>query len=123
MTSANSQSMKPATVAKKLGIYLPATPQEFQESTITREEFAELQANPPEWLAELRRNGPHPRPVVAQKLNVSISGLAGHRARHARRRRGRGPAGQGRSCQEGSQAGPRLALRGSINEVFFHKSN
>lgn len=68
--------MKPATVAKKLGIYLPATPQEFQESTITREEFAELQANPPEWLAELRRNGPHPRPVVAQKLNVSISGLA-----------------------------------------------
>ena len=48
--------MKPATVAKKLGIYLPATPQEFQDSTITREEFAELQANPPEWLAELRRN-------------------------------------------------------------------
>src|SRR6476660_3458974 len=76
MTSANSQSMKPATVAKKLGIYLPATPQEFQDSTITREEFAELQANPPEWLAELRRNGPHPRPVVAQKLNVSISGVA-----------------------------------------------
>src|SRR3954467_4873349 len=75
MTSANSQSMKPATVAKKLGIYLPAAPQEFQESTISREEFAELQANPPEWLAELRRNGPHPRPVVAQKLNVSISGL------------------------------------------------
>lgn len=68
--------MKPATVAKKLGIYLPATPQEFQDSTITREEFAELQSNPPEWLAELRRNGPHPRPVVAQKLNVSISGLA-----------------------------------------------
>jgi hypothetical protein len=68
--------MKPATVAKKLGIYLPAAPQEFQDSTITREEFAELQANPPEWLAELRRNGPHPRPVVAQKLNVSISGLA-----------------------------------------------
>ena len=62
--------MKPATVAKKLGIYLPATPQEFQDSTITRAEFAELQANPPVWLAA------HPRPVVAQKLNVSISGLA-----------------------------------------------
>jgi hypothetical protein len=68
--------MKPATVAKKLGIYLPATPQEFQDSTISREEFNELQSNPPEWLSELRRNGPHPRPVVAQKLNVSISGLA-----------------------------------------------
>ena len=68
--------MKPATVAKKLGIYLPATPQEFQESTISRAEFAELQANPPQWLSELRRTGPHPRPVVAQKLNISISGLA-----------------------------------------------
>src|SRR4029453_4466326 len=76
MTSANSQSMKPATVAKKLGLYLPATPQEFQDSTISREEFAELQANPPEWLSELRRNGPHPRPVGAQNLNISISGLA-----------------------------------------------
>lgn len=76
MTSANSQSMKPATAAKKLGIYLPATPQEFQNSAITRADFAELQANPPEWLTELRRNGPHPRPVVAQKLNISISGLA-----------------------------------------------
>lgn len=31
---------------------------------------------PPEWLVELRQNGPHPRPVVAQKLNVSISGLS-----------------------------------------------
>jgi hypothetical protein len=68
--------MKPATVAKKLGIYLPATPQEFQDASISRADFAELQANPPEWLVELRRNGPHPRPVVAQKLNVSISGLA-----------------------------------------------
>ncbi|NUP73419.1 MAG: hypothetical protein HOQ07_01995 [Sinomonas sp.] len=76
MTSRKPQSMKPATAAKKLGIYLPATPAAFQESEVTREELDELQANPPEWLAELRRNGPHPRPVVAQKLNVTISGLA-----------------------------------------------
>jgi hypothetical protein len=68
--------MKPATAAKKLGVYLPATPPEFQEGVVTREELDELQSNPPEWLAELRRNGPHPRPVVAQKLNVSISGLS-----------------------------------------------
>jgi Family of unknown function (DUF5997) len=68
--------MKPATAAKKLGIYLPATPKEFQESAISRADFAELQANPPEWLSELRRKGPHPRPVVAQKLNISIGGLA-----------------------------------------------
>ena len=76
MTSEKSpQSMKPATAAKKLGIYLPAAPQDFQDGPISRAQFNELQANPPEWLSELRRNGPHPRPVVAQKLNVSIGGL------------------------------------------------
>jgi hypothetical protein len=68
--------MKPATAAKKLGIYLPAAPAEFREGEVSRSEFLQLQASPPEWLAELRRTGPHPRPVVAQKLGVSISGLA-----------------------------------------------
>lgn len=68
--------MKPVTAAKKLGVYLPATPEEFRSGEITRSEFLELQAEPPEWLAELRRNGPHPRPVVAQKLGISVSGLA-----------------------------------------------
>src|SRR5579859_4624177 len=76
MTSRKPQSMKPATAAKKLGVFLPATPPEFQAGDVTREQLDELQANPPEWLAELRRNGPHSRPVVAQKLNVTISGLA-----------------------------------------------
>lgn len=74
-TRSNSQLMKPATVAKKLEIYLPAAPQEFQDSMISREEFAELQANPPQWLQDLRRNGPHPRSIVAKRLGVSISGL------------------------------------------------
>ncbi|MCL2516133.1 MAG: DUF5997 family protein [Microbacteriaceae bacterium] len=68
--------MKPATAAKKLGIYLPATPASFQANAISRAEFAELQSNPPEWLVELRLNGPHPRDVVARKLGVSASGLA-----------------------------------------------
>ncbi len=68
--------MKPATAAKKLGIYLPAAPQEFQDRELTRAAFNELQQTPPEWLAELRRTGPHPRPVVAQKLGISIGGLA-----------------------------------------------
>jgi hypothetical protein len=68
--------MKPATAAKKLGIYLPATPADFQEGEVTRSEFLELQANPPEWLVELRLAGPHPRQVVAQKLGISTSGLA-----------------------------------------------
>ena len=68
--------MKPATAAKKLGIYLPATPESFQEGTVTRTEFLELQATPPEWLVDLRLNGPHPRQVVAQKLGISTSGLA-----------------------------------------------
>lgn len=70
------QTMKPATAAKKLGVYLEATPAEFQEGVVSRSEFNALQADPPAWLEELRRNGPHPRPVVAAKLGVSISGLA-----------------------------------------------
>ncbi|MEU0071880.1 DUF5997 family protein [Streptomyces sp. NPDC006332] len=72
----STQTMKPATAAKKLGVYLPATPTEFQEGVVTRTELNELQANPPEWLRELRRTGPHPRPVVAARLGVSIAGLA-----------------------------------------------
>lgn len=68
--------MKPATAAKKLGVYLPATPAEFQEGVVSRAELNELQADPPQWLRELRENGPHPRPVVAAKLGVSIAGLA-----------------------------------------------
>jgi hypothetical protein len=71
-----SQVMKPATAALKLDVYLPATPQEFQDGMISREELAELQANPPQWLADLRRDGPHPRNVVAARLRVSNSGLA-----------------------------------------------
>lgn len=76
MSQKTPQSMKPATAAKKLGVYLPATPAEFQEGPVTRDALNELMNEPPEWLVELRQNGPHPRPVVAQKLNVSISGLS-----------------------------------------------
>ncbi|MBC9715550.1 hypothetical protein H9Y04_23660 [Streptomyces sp. TRM66268-LWL] len=72
----NTQTMKPATAAKKLGVYLPATPAEFQEGVVSRAELNALQAEPPQWLADLRKNGPHPRPVVAAKLGVSIAGLA-----------------------------------------------
>ena len=68
--------MKPATVAKKLGIYLPSAPEEFRDSEISRQEFAELLASPPEWLTKLRAEGPHPRLVVAEKLGISASGLA-----------------------------------------------
>ncbi|MFJ3514167.1 DUF5997 family protein [Streptomyces sp. NPDC090131] len=72
----NTQTMKPATAAKKLGVYLEATPAEFQEGVVSRSELSALQAEPPQWLQELRANGPHPRPVVAAKLGVSIAGLA-----------------------------------------------
>lgn len=68
--------MKPATAAKKLGIYLEAAPAEFRDGVVSRDELDALQADPPEWLRELRANGPHPRPVVADRLGVSISGLA-----------------------------------------------
>jgi hypothetical protein len=68
--------MKPATAAKKLGVLLDAAPAEFRDGVVTREELDALQADPPQWLRELRRDGPHPRPVVADRLGVSISGLA-----------------------------------------------
>lgn len=67
--------MKPQTAAKKLNIYLPATPEEFREGGLTHEEFVELQNNPPEWLQDLRREGPHPRPEVARKLGITITAL------------------------------------------------
>ncbi|HEV7184810.1 MAG: DUF5997 family protein [Actinomycetales bacterium] len=70
------QTMKAATAAKKLGIFLPAAPAEFRDREISRTELAELTAEPPTWLATLRADGPHPRDVVAQKLGISISGLA-----------------------------------------------
>ncbi len=77
MTSQKTpQTMKPATAAKKLGVYLEATPAEFQEGVVSRDELNALQADPPTWLRDLRRNGPHPRPVIAAKLGISISGLA-----------------------------------------------
>ena len=38
MSRPNAQSMKPATAAKKLDVYLPATPAEFRENQITRED-------------------------------------------------------------------------------------
>ncbi|WJR32329.1 DUF5997 family protein [Mycobacteroides immunogenum] len=76
MSRPNAQSMKPATAAKKLDVYLQATPAEFQENAITRAELAALQADPPQWLKDLRKDGPHPKNLVAAKLGVSISGLA-----------------------------------------------
>lgn len=77
MTSRKTtQTMKPATAAKKLGVYLEATPAEFQEGVVSRDELNALQTDPPDWLRDLRRNGPHPRSVIAAKLRISISGLA-----------------------------------------------
>ncbi|WP_174550723.1 DUF5997 family protein [Microtetraspora malaysiensis] len=70
------QTMKPATAAKKLGVLLSATPAEFQTGVVSRDELNALQATPPAWLVDLRRNGPHSKQVVAAKLRVSISGLA-----------------------------------------------
>lgn len=75
MSRPNAQSMKPATAAKKLDVYLPATPAEFQQDPITRAELAALQADPPQWLKDLRKSGPHPKNLVAAKLGISISGL------------------------------------------------
>lgn len=70
------QTMKPLTAANKLEIYLPAAPEEFRDGPVSRAEFDELRTSPPEWLTALRQHGPHPRGVVARKLNISIAGLA-----------------------------------------------
>ncbi|MET8649848.1 DUF5997 family protein [Nocardia aurea] len=70
------QTMKPLTAANKLGIYLPATPEEFRAADISRADLEKLRTDPPEWLTELRNNGPFPRDVVARKLGISNSGLA-----------------------------------------------
>ncbi len=67
--------MKPETAAKKLGIYFPACPEEFRTTAITHAELKALRTNPPEWLTELRAHGPHPRPVVADKLGITIAAL------------------------------------------------
>lgn len=76
MSRPDAQSMKPATAAKKLDVFLPATPAEFQRNPITRTELTALMADPPGWLADLRKNGPHPKNLVAAKLGVTIAGLA-----------------------------------------------
>ncbi|WP_108252172.1 DUF5997 family protein [Planctomonas deserti] len=70
------QTMKPSSAAKKLGIYLPAAPEEFQNTPVSRSELDAMLAHPPQWVVDLRLAGPHPRDVVARKLGVSTSGLA-----------------------------------------------
>src|SRR3954470_18449815 len=70
------QLLKPENAAKKLSIYLPATPPEFQSTPISRDELKALTENPPEWLTALRHDGPHPRSEVARRLGISNSGLA-----------------------------------------------
>ncbi|MBN9607204.1 MAG: hypothetical protein J0G30_11400 [Actinomycetales bacterium] len=71
-----AQYLSPQTAAKKLGVYLPATPESFRAAPISRTDLDALQADPPEWLRTLRREGPHPRDEVARRLGVSNSGLA-----------------------------------------------
>lgn len=75
-TPPSPQAMKPETAAQKLGVFLPATPTEFQSSALSHEELNGLLADPPQWLVDLRLHGPHPRQEVARKLGISKSGLA-----------------------------------------------
>lgn len=70
------QLLKPENAAKKLSIYLPATPDEFQTTPVSRDQLKALNDDPPEWLQTLRREGPHPRAEVARRLGISNSGLA-----------------------------------------------
>ncbi|SNT21415.1 DUF5997 family protein [Rhodococcoides kyotonense] len=72
----NQQQMKPLTAANKLGIYLQAAPDDFQNAALSRSDLEALRKEPPAWLTELQKNGPFPKDVVARKLGVSIAGLA-----------------------------------------------
>ena len=70
------QLLSPKTAADKLGIFLPATPEEFRAGQLSRDAVQALQDDPPAWLAALRKDGPHPRKEVAYRLGVSNSALA-----------------------------------------------
>lgn len=70
------QNMKPLTAANKLGIYLPAAPEEFQSTPVSRAELDALRNDPPAWLVALQTDGPFPKDAIARKLGVSIAGLA-----------------------------------------------
>ncbi|MGN6326334.1 DUF5997 family protein [Pseudolysinimonas sp.] len=70
------QLLKPATAAEKLGVFLPATPEDFRSTPTSRDALQALQADPPAWLVTLRREGPHPRSETARRLGVSNSALA-----------------------------------------------
>ncbi|MBY6539559.1 hypothetical protein HQ325_12830 [Rhodococcus sp. BP-349] len=72
----NTQTMKPLTAAAKLGIFLPAAPEEFRSQPITRGDLEALRQNPPQWLSDLWTAGPFPRDVVARKLGVTNTALA-----------------------------------------------
>jgi hypothetical protein len=69
------QLLSPATAAQKLGVFLPATPDEFRAAPVSRTTLQELLDSPPEWLTTLRREGPHPRGEVSRRLGVSNSAL------------------------------------------------
>ncbi len=51
-------------------------PGRLPEGVVSRTELNALQADPPEWLSTLRRNGPHTRQETARRLGISNSGLA-----------------------------------------------
>ena len=70
------QTTKPSSAAKTPRLHLPAAPEEFQNTPVSRSELDAMLADPPQWVVDLRLAGPHPRDVVARKLGVSTSGLA-----------------------------------------------
>ncbi len=68
-------------------------PGRVPDGVVSRTELNALQADPPEWLASLRRNGPHTRQETARRLGISNSGLArGGVGEHLTTDAGQGPA-------------------------------
>lgn len=64
------QAVKRPTAARKPGVYVVAPLAEFREGVVSCTEFDALQACPPQWPRDPRRNGPHP--VVAVKPGIPV---------------------------------------------------
>src|SRR3954453_20686395 len=94
------QSMKAETAAKKLGVLLSATPEEFRAGPVTRSELTALQKEPPEWLGGGRGDG---APLRAHRAAEGAAGVAGRAATH-RPASTAGRGGQARRLDRGAGA-------------------
>src|SRR5690606_12156697 len=108
------RAMKPATAAKKLGVYLPATPEEFRAGGISREELREAAGEPAgvaDRAASQRPPPPTRRGGPAGGLDLRPGARRGRRGPHDRADR-RAPAQPAAVARRGARAVRTGARRG-----------